>query len=353
MKFKTVLPYMFLGSLMLFPKGGGEVRKSAASLRAQPVATQTIPSYETQIKEKAKELCDTYIDLVLQGQDNIKSRKGPYGKAVRTELPGAPVGLHCMYGQYTQLNRALYALGDTMKLIPRDARSSCPNFRTEMRKKYSGDEYAGVLHNGKMFKSESDYNHALEAFLKHRKVTDSTPDAERKKVIAQFEKNNFLASSLHPGAILIIQKSADPNNTHAIMYLGRGRVEDKKFVEDPNGQFIYAGYNNESIGDIFTTYRTNHIFAADIYGIAMVAYAKELDNIKNMSDDELFRFVYDIPSDVYAFTPTRKYLQEMATEKFFDKQNFVPKMPTVMPITTASMPLFPGQLFAKKSVNSR
>ncbi len=353
MKFKAVLPYMFLGSLMLFPKGGGEVRESAASLRAQPVATQTIPSYEPQIKEKAEELCNTYIDLVLRGQENIKSRKGGYGNAVRKELPGAPVGLHCMYGQYTQLNRALYALGDTMKLIPRDGRASCPSFRTEMRKKYSGNEYAGVIHSGKMFKSESDYNHALEAFLKHRKVTDSTPDAEREKVIAQFEKNNFLASALHPGAILIIQKSSDPNNTHAIMYLGRGRVENDKFVEDPNGKFIYAGYNNESIGDIFATYRTDHIFAADIYGIALVAYAKELDNIKNMSDDELFRFVYDVPSDLYAFTPNRKYLQEMATEKYFDKQNFVPKMPATTPVTMASMPLLPGNFLAKKSVNSR
>ena len=135
-------------------------------------------------------------------------------------------------------------------------------------------------------------------------------------------------------------------------YFNLTKVNDK-FVEDPNGKFIYARYNNESIGDIFATYRTDHICAADIYGIALVAYAKELDNIKNMSDDELFRFVYDVPSDLYAFTPNRKYLQEMATEKYFDKQNFVPKVPAATPVAMASMPLLPGNFLAKKSVNSR
>ena len=336
MKFKTVLPYLLVGSMMGIPKPTGDFHKIGDPVHTQIVTTPTNSDTQKQIENKAKELCDTYIDLVLQGQENIKDNNKRYGhrKSVLKELPGAPVypkNLYCIYGQYTQLNRALDSLNDTLTLIPYGGRNSCPAFRDVMRTKYKSDEYAGALHNGKMFKSDEDYNRALNAYLKHNHVTDETPLEKRNEVIARFEKNNFYAGVLHPGAILIIQKSANPNNTHAVMYIGRGHVENNQFIEDADGQFIYAGYNNESLGDIFKTYNTNHIFAADIYNIAMVDYGKELEKIQNMDNKELYYFVYDIPNDLYAFGPNREYLEKMATEKYVNNENFVPQYPVVQP----------------------
>ena len=345
MKFRLFCKYFLIGSLMALPKGVDNFHDTGISLHAQQtVLVDNIPSTQDKIDKKAQELCDTYIEFVLQGQKNIKNNKARYRRAVQQELPGAPMTpghtWHCIYGQYTQLNRALKSLGDTITLIPYDGRNACPAFRTEMQKKYSGTEYAGALHSGKMFKSDNDYNRAMNAYLKYNHINDSTPDDKRNAVIARFEKNNFKASDLHPGTIIIVQHNNASSNTHAIMFLGRGRVENGEFIEDKNGKFIYAGYNNESVGDIFTTYNTNRIFAADIYNIASVSYAKELQNVKNMTNQELFQFIYDTPGNMCYIAPERKKLQELAETKYFDKQNFVPQIPTPM-VYTASVPVFP------------
>lgn len=351
MKFKTVLNYLLASSMLGIPNATGDFCVESNSLHAQTI--KSTPTKQVQIEKKAKELCDTYIDLVLQGQENIKDNNKRYGhrKSVLKELPGAPVypqNLYCIYGQYTQLNRALNSLNDTLTLVPYGARNSCPTFRDLMRKKYSGDEYAGALHNGKMFKSWDEYNSALNAYLKHHRVTDDTPIDEKNKVIARFEKNNFCVDVLHPGTILIIQKSADPTNTHAVMYMGRGRIENGEFISDDNGKCIYAGYNNESLDDLFKTFNTNHIFAADIYNIAVVDYSKELQKIQDMDDNELFRFVYDVPNDLYVVGPNREYLEKMAMDKYFNKEDFVPTYPMVS-VSTASFPLLPiRNIFTKK-----
>jgi len=350
MKFRAILPYLLVGSMIGMPNATGDFCAEYNISNFQKPMTPQSPTKQEQIENKAKELCDLYIEFVLQGQENIKTNnKHGHKKSVLKELPGAPVypkSLYCIYGQYTQLNRALDSLNDTLTLVPYGARNSCPAFRDIMRKKYSGDEYAGALHNGKMFKSWDEYNRALDAYLKHNRVTDDTPADEKNKVIARFQKNNFCVDDLHPGTILIIQKSANPNNTHAIMYVGRGRVENGKFVPDSTGKAIYAGYNNESLGDVFKTYNTNRIFAADIYDIAVIEYDKELQKIQNLDNNELYRFVYDMPNDLYAMGPSRKILEKMAQEKYFDKEHFQPSYP---PMNMASFPLLPTQnLLSKK-----
>ena len=317
---------------MLFPKGTGEFRDSEnfSSLHAQQIYTQNLLNTQTQINAKAQELCDTYIENVLQGQKNIKNSKTSHSRAVAKEFPGAVVRWYCIYGQYTQWNRAVSEMGDTLHLIPFEARHSCPEFRKQMKQKYSGPEYAGVLHNGKMFKSNKDYNHALDAFLAKNHVTDTTPDSVRQSIINRFAQNNFSAESLHPGAILIVQKSATPSNTHAIMYLGKGYMRNGVFVPDPNGKVLYAGYNSESIDDIFGTFPTNRIFAVDMFELARNAYAQEFQKIQNMNYDNMYRYVYDIPQDLYALhSPSHQELKKMAREKFFNKTTFEPPVQNV------------------------
>ena len=338
MKFKSLFPYLLFGSLTLLPKGATDTQEKGSSLHAQQIVqTQTVPSTKEKIDAKAQELCDTYIDNVLQGQKNIKNSKKRHSRAVLDEFPGAVVRWYCIFGQYTQLNRAVADLGDTLSLIPFEARHSCPEFRRLMKNKYNAPEYAGTIYSGKMYKSNKDYSNALSAFLKAKRVTDSTPDSVRQTLIQQFAKNNFSVESLHPGAIVIIQKSNTPSNTHAVVYLGRGCVENGSFVPDTNGKHLYAGYNNETIADMFGTYRTDKLFVADIYGIAVAEYTKELNRIQNMEYDDMFDYVYNVPSDLYAMAPAQKTLRNMATEKYFNK-NFEP---ATLPIVNTAKVMSP------------
>ncbi|MBO4672312.1 MAG: hypothetical protein J5608_01510 [Alphaproteobacteria bacterium] len=328
MKFSKVFQYILLGALVSVPKISGNFVDTGDSLHAQQVVNTNVPTVKEMVNAKAQDLCELYISNVLRGQQNIKNSDKSYFGAVRTELPGAPVKMHCVYGQYTQLTRALNELNDTLTVIPFDARNACSTFRNQMKKKYAAPEFAGALHNGKMFKSEESYNRALKAFLVHNNVTDKTPQDVKDKIIAKFEQNNYKADDLHPGTILIIQRGANPNNAHAVMYLGRGRVENRKdFIPDSNGVHIYAGYNNESVGDLFLSFNTNHVFAADVYTIASALYTDEYNKIQNMDQKELFQFVYDTPSDKYAFMPRKEKLQTMAAQKYFNKETFVPAVP--------------------------
>lgn len=344
MKFKTILPYLLFGTLAMSPRSTSDIESNVSDAPiATHITTQNVPNRQEQIDAKAQELCDVYIDSVLAGQKRIKHGKGGHRRAVLNEFPGAYVRWYCIYGQYVQLNRALDQLGDTLTIIPFEGRHSCPEFRRLMKQKYSGPEYANAIHNGKMYKSDKDYNNALTAFLKHNRVNESTPDSVRQQVIARFAKNNFSVESLHPGAILIYQKSSTPSNTHAVVYLGRGRVENGSFVPDKNGKHLYASYNNESIEDVFHTYSTNRMFVADIHDIATVEYAKELDKIQHMEYDDLFRYVYEMPSDMYVMTPSKRTLGEMAAQKYFEKQNFKPGIQPVQQ-NMASVAPFPKLL---------
>ena len=100
MKFKSIFPYLLFGSLTFLPKGVSNVRENGSVLHAQQIVqTQTVPSTKEKIDAKAQELCDTYIDNVLQGQKNIKSSKKRHSRAVLDEFPGAVVRWYCIFGQ--------------------------------------------------------------------------------------------------------------------------------------------------------------------------------------------------------------------------------------------------------------
>ena len=357
MRFRKILPYLLFGSLVAIPKMTDEFHDIGISAHAKTIVTQPTPTQQELIQEKAKELCDTYIELVLQGQKNIQNRnnkKISHARAVLEELPGAPMGLYCIYGQYTQFNRALQRMGDTLNLIPYDARNACPRFKYEMRNKYNSPEYKGALHNGKMFKSDKAYNTALKAYLKNKNVTEQTSDSVRQAVIARFEKNNFSVESLHPGTILIVQWNDSPSNTHAVMFLGKGRVENGKFVSDSSGKYMYAGYNKESIDDVFKILNTDRIFAADMYEIACASYKQELNKIENLKNEDLFQYVYNAPMDMYAMIPSRHALQNMASKKYFykNKQDFQPE-PAMLRINMASMPLMPTFLSRFNNIKTK
>lgn len=285
------------------------------------------------LDKKADELRDAYVSNMLTAQQKLNPLLGKngYRAAVRRELPGAPVGMHCMYGQYTHLSRALAEKGDTLTIIPPSASRACIAFKSEMRKKYSGVEYDGCIFEGKMYESDSLYNAALVKYLKQKKITENTPDSVRWAAIAEFDKRNFSADRLESGAILIVPRyRGSKTKFHAIMDLGRGRIENGTFVADTSGRHIYTGHNRETMGDMFKTYDTSNVFAVDTRKIARVEYAKELNRIENMSRQDLLVFLKDAGKDLTPYEQqslSREILVKMARAMYFhqDKQIAAPK----------------------------
>lgn len=293
-----------------------------------PIPPKTVIRYNTEqnktkdslyLDNKADSLCDTYIKNMLVAQQKLKPLMGTrnYARAVRQELPGAPVGNHCLYGQFTHLARALGEMGDTLTIIPDDARMACINFKTQMRNKYS--QYPNCIYEGIMHKSDSAYNAALNRYLRQKNVTETTPDSVRAQYINQFAQKNFNADTIAPGAIMIVPRHRGSRNTfHAIMFLGRGRIENGKFIADKNGQHIYVGHNRETMGDIFRTYDTSCVFAANTRNIVRTEYQQELKRIETMPRDKLVDFL-DAPNNINPEYAPHDVLLQMARNKYFNQ----------------------------------
>ncbi len=233
---------------------------------------------------KAKELVADYLTNITESQNaiNKNKKKMGYSRAVRSELPGAPVGRHCVYGAYTSLNRALRERGDTLSIVPSTANKSCPNFRSAMRGMYKTPEFDGCIFEGQMHKSNAAYQIALNKYLERNGIGLGTADSVRRVAIARFERSNFSIDMLKPGAMLLIPSSRNSSSgLHLITYMGRGRLTDGNFVPDTTGEPIFLGFNRETTGTLYGTYGRN-VFAANIEKIAEIQYAKELEKSKIM-----------------------------------------------------------------------
>ncbi len=343
-RFKWTVPYLVFGS-MLFVEPYMSVATPERDDKKVPVFhnndstfgyaklayANAVPyntAFENRLNDfyldsKADSLCDAYISNMLRAQAKLNPLLGKHGytAAVRAELPGAPVGQHCVWGQYTQLSRALDEMGDTLTIIPQGARTACVQFKYHMRDKYKSDEYQNCIHDGVIHESDSAYNVALTRFLTKNKVTSNTPDSLRQVLIQKFAGRNFSADGLDSGAILIVPRYRGSRNTfHAIMYLGRGKIENGQFIADENGRHIYTGHNRENIGDLFKTYDMSNVFAADTRKIVRAEYAKELQRIESMSKDELVQFVVDenYPENILRLYP-RDMLMRLARDKYFGR----------------------------------
>ena len=226
-----------------------------------------------EIKEHVEQLITTYVDNAVNGAKRIlenKKDKG-YVSAVRKELPGAPACQHCLYGQYTQLNRALQQMGDTIQIIPtaNNAHRATNSFKRSMTKLYDNPNYPNSIHRGHLYMSDKEYTQALNRYIatKTRGQTDTTLC---KKYTKEFEKGNYCAEHLNPGTIIIV------NSGHAIMYLGIGRIQNKEFIPDKKGQPVCCAYNSEHTAMLLSYWEVNNSFAADIQNIATQKYLAQL-----------------------------------------------------------------------------
>jgi len=281
-------------------------------------------SVEMCLDLKAENLCNTYMDNMLDAQQRLAPYVGKrgYRAAVRKELPGAPVGLHCVYGQYTQLQRALDQLGDTLTIVPSNASRACTAFKSQMRQKYSADKgYANCIFEGKMFESDSAYNVARDAYLaRHHATTDSLI----MRYGQQFDQNNFSVESIEPGSMMIVPRTrGSKRKFHMIMYVGRGRIENGQYVPDINGKPIFTAHNRERVGYLFDAWDTNNVFVANTQQIARTQYAQELSRIESMPRQELIEYV--LSGNTSATSPELNQmpihmLQKMARDRYFKGQ---------------------------------
>lgn len=371
MNLKWTLPYV-LGTASLFPvsataqntgatnnfnisdKNIAMGNSAASSMVAEIVMTNRM------LEEKADELCDTYVSNMLRSQEKLQplmGRRGYYS-AVRTELPGAPVGRHCVYGQYTHLSRALDEMGDTLEIIPDGARTACVSFKQLMRDKYAGPEYTGCIRNGVMHETDSAYNAALAKYLARNNVNAETSDSVRQRHIEKFAQQNFSADELDSGAILIVPRyRGSRSKFHAIMYLGRGKVVKGKFVPDKTGRHIYVGHNRENIGDLFKSYDSSNVFAADTRKIARIEYGRELERIESMDNSQLVRFLSGgkVSENVLRSYP-RQTLIRMARNKYFKRvvpTDFAPTGPAISYAAPSSQTDLTNAFIAEFKSNQR
>ncbi len=345
MSFKKIIPYVLIPASVFF---GGMVRISNSNASAKTATgTHAIAALDANtvhfnamidimnpeiksrmdqmsLDKKADDLVDKYVANMLNAQQKLKPLLGTvkYRSAVRQELPGAPVGYHCVYGQYTQLNRALRDMGDTLTIVPTDASRACIAFKSKMRKKYAAPEYQNTIHEGHMFESDSAYNVALDKYMARRKIAPDAPDSVRNAVAAQFASKNFSADGLSAGTMLVVPRyRGSKNKFHMIMLLGRGRIENGKFVPDDTGRYIYTGHNREIIGDLFETWDVLNVFAADTRKIARAQYAAEWQRIEAMPDSALVAFLQcnDTTTGPCSGIPAipRPALLDMARSRYF------------------------------------
>ncbi len=302
MKFKKIFPYVIATATLFAPRIAGahknvshnDAQKTSVEIPVfnKLIANDTINWSATKqydISSKVSKLTQTYINKSIAGQKRIRENRTKHGytAAVRAELPGAPVNLHCLYGQYTQLQRALKELGDTLTIIPQNnnAHKSCPAFIKEMQKKYDAPEFDGAIHSGYVYKTDAEYESALAKYLtKALSGVKNNIDSARQALIKRFAKTHYSIESLAPGTIMIVPPSRGAQPTHAVVYLGRGFVRDGQFVADTNGNHMYSGYNNEQILGLFEIWDMSNVFSADISKIVAVMYEQELIAQMNKRD---------------------------------------------------------------------
>ncbi|MDE5615902.1 MAG: hypothetical protein K2I81_03670 [Alphaproteobacteria bacterium] len=310
--YKKVVPYLILGSAAMFSNNSANAQKIEEPDLPKPKLEMQVPNeliakntsvvntvqpytiVQSRLMARAETTCGMYIENMLAAQKRLQPKIGTrgYRTAVRKELPGAPVGLHCMYGQYTQLMRALNENGDTLAVIPDGGKSACVAFKDQMRRKYTKPEYAGAIKEGRAFESDSAYNAELGKYLARRGIGDSTDIAKRDAAIAEFAKHNFSLAHVNPGSIMIVPRfRGSKNKFHAIMFLGEGRIESGEFMPDATGKYMFTAHNRERIGDIVKNWDMSNVFSADIEQILQVEYAKELKRLESMSREQMIEYI--------------------------------------------------------------
>lgn len=279
------------------PSGPGAASSNSVFKDQYKLSARMESDYDTKILQetvscKVAGIMDDYIENAVSGISNImedKKNKG-YIRAIQAELPRAPHRggrtYHCLYGQYVQFNRALKENDVPTDVIPtvHNAHQSTSSFIHEMTKMYGdSNEYPGAIHRGHLYPTRSEYNRALNNYVAKKILNRSNvnKDSLRTVYTEQFNKNNFDASSLNPGSIIVV------DGGHAVMYLGQGIIRNNQFVSDTNGTAIVCAYNLEHKAIKLGVWPTNHASAVDLRKIITVKLRENLRATRRQQADSV------------------------------------------------------------------
>lgn len=349
--FHKVVPYVLAGSAIMMSHDAAEAQTTNTPAPVLPNAKNTlmvmptaIASHQpapilsidrkltdTKLIARAENTVDLYIGNMLAAEKRLRSKVGTkgYHAAVRAELPGAPVGVHCVYGQYTQLARALNETGDTLTVIPSGAKAACIQFKDQMRKKYRGPEYNNAIHEGVIYESKDEYDAALEKYLAAHGVNEKTTGDKISKLAEDFAATHYSADQIAPGSIMIVPRfRGSKNKFHAIMFLGRGRIENGNFIPDPSGRYMFTAHNREKIGDFFKSWDTSNVFTADVQKILQTEYAKELKRLESLPQPQMIQYIV---KDTQLSPKNLESMSRMELIQLVHKKYFGEALPVVTP----------------------
>ncbi|MCM1294073.1 MAG: hypothetical protein NC311_00730 [Muribaculaceae bacterium] len=376
MKFKIIVPYIIAGMGLSMNTSNNAtaqvISESGSNNLTAKVTSHTVTSdllalaekadvhffdvynEEMLLDTKAENLCNVYMENMLDAQQRLAPYVGKsgYRTAVRKELPGAPIGFHCVYGQYTQLQRALDEMGDTLTIVPQYANRACDAFKTQMRKKYThANGFDNCIFEGKMHESDSAYVVAMDKYLARN---HATTDEAIIKYSTIFEQKNFSVDAIEPGAMLIVPRTrGNKRKFHMIMYVGRGRIENGQYVADPNGKPVFTAHNRERIGYLFDAWDTNNVFASNTQQIARIQYAQEFARVESMPRAQLIEYILkgnnSVTREQLNQMPTQM-LQKMARDKYF--KGVIPKFSPVDRNIMAQNNNMPINLMMQSKVNT-
>jgi len=284
MKFKKIVPYV-LGAMLALPLGAitshnkdkenTETNKFETKYKISAIKESLYNLEQKVIEEKVELLISNYIDNAVGGAKRIiaNQKKNGYRSAVRRELPGAPVSQHCLYGQYTQLNRAIEQVGDTIQIIPKIGNShmATNSFKRCMTKMYDNPNYPNSIYKGRLYTTQEEYTKARNRYIYSRMHSKKDTMGLHDKYTKDFAKNNYCVTDLNPGTIIIVSSG------HAVMYLGIGKIKNDEFVPDENGRAVCCAYNGEHTAIYLSYWDTNNAFSADIQNIATQKYITMLE----------------------------------------------------------------------------
>lgn len=224
------------------------------------------------IEKRADKIVTDYIDTVQNRVYDLASNreKQNHSRNLYQRFgSGAPAMngryAYCLWGERKSLQAAIAALNLNIDAFPET--NACPTMISMMRQQNPESSFYGKIWEDR------------KAFLVAREKLN-----DEHKV--QFDKTNIAADDIKPGSIY-------STNEHTEMFLGRGKIVNKRFVADNNGRFYKIGFNIEMIRPVnFYNGKINDIFIGNTYNLMIKKLQEQVEQIKNMPRDDLLSKAY-------------------------------------------------------------
>ncbi len=278
------------------------------------------------IDVRANKAVADYIDTVKNRVADLSGKKGKSGymRALKQRF-GAPAPVyrgrhaHCVWGERKSFEAAASALNLDISPIPET--DACSNLINTIRQQNPESSFYGIIwENRKAYSAarEKFADRHIAAWLNSSKHAVSKDEIYKKRMtyLALFDHKNIAADDIKPGAIF-------STYGHTEMFLGRGRIVNKKFVADEHGEFCTIGFNNEMVRQIvFSNGKTGNVFIGHTSEILVEKLTAQVEQIKQMPRVKLLQRAIseNIADENYLKTLSDNELKILLLEKLLGVQ---------------------------------